>query len=237
MLNPAELAKLIDHTNLKPMATGQEIGILCREALAYEFASVCIHPFYVSFAVNLLDNSPVQVCTVVGFPLGANTSAAKAWEAAEAVKAGATEVDMVINVGALKGGQSNLVRQDIQGVVEGARAANDQALVKVILETCFLNSEEIKTACLLAKEAGANFVKTSTGFGPGGATVENVILMRETVGEAMGIKAAGGVRTYQEVLDMLAAGANRIGTSSGIDIVENYIVATGQYPVVSNQYR
>lgn len=237
MITPAELAKMIDHTNLKPAATGMEIGTLCREALAYEFASVCVNPVYVPVAANLLADSGVKVCTVIGFPLGANTAAVKAYEASEAVKAGAEEIDMVINVGALKGGHTKLVKDEIQAVVDAALKVDKKVLVKVILETALLSDSEIKTGCELTKEAGAHFVKTSTGFGPGGAAAEVVALMRKTVGESMGVKASGGIRTHEDATAMLEAGANRIGASAGVDIVENYIVATGQYPVVSNMYK
>ncbi len=211
-----KIASYIDHTLLKPEATREQIITLCHEAMKYKFYSVCINPSYVKTAVDQLKGSDVKVCAVVGFPLGATTSAVKAFEAKEAVENGAAEIDMVIHVGALKGGDSKYVLKDIIAVVEAAGGNT----VKVIIETGLLNDEEKKKACLLAKEAGARFVKTSTGFGAGGATLTDIQLMRETVGPGFGVKASGGVRTHQATKEMIQAGATRIGTSSGIAIVE-----------------
>ncbi len=212
-------AKFIDHTNLKPQATEKDITRTCQEALEYGFWSVCVNPSRVKLAHQLLNNSEVKVCTVVGFPLGATLSAVKAEETRKVIEDGATEVDMVINVGALKDGNVNLVRHDIAEVVSAAHDAGD-VLVKVILETCYLTSDEIIKACQLAAEGGAQYVKTSTGFGTAGATLEHVRLMRETVGEKLGVKASGGIRSYQTALAMIKAGASRIGTSSGVLIMK-----------------
>jgi deoxyribose-phosphate aldolase len=215
--SPDNLAKMIDHTLLKADATFNEIERLCAEAKENGFASVCINPGYVRLASRLLGEDEVKVCTVIGFPLGATTYRVKAEETREAIENGANEVDMVINVGALKSGLYNLVFQDIKAVVE---AASCQALVKVIIETCYLTEEEKIKACLLAKYAGADFVKTSTGFGTGGATPEDVILMRKTVGSEMGVKASGGIRDYVTAQKMIKAGANRLGCSSGMKIIK-----------------
>jgi len=211
-----DLARMIDHTLLKPDATRDQIETLCQEALTYQFASVCVNPHWVPLAAQLLKGSPVKVCTVIGFPLGATSTAAKAFEAADAIAHGAAEVDMVINIGALKSGDLDAVQQDIAAVVEAARG---KALVKVILETGLLTRDEKITACRLAKAAGADFVKTSTGFGHGGATVEDVALMRQIVGPEMGVKASGGVRDAATARAMIEAGANRIGASAGVSIV------------------
>ena len=216
MISPEELAALIDHTVLKPEAKRKKIQQLCEEARYYRFAAVCVNPVHVRYAAQLLADTPVKVCCVVGFPLGATLSSVKAYEAREAVRQGAQEVDMVMNIGALRDGDYELVRSDIEAVVSAA----DQALVKVILETGLLTDDEKRQACLLAKEAGAAFVKTSTGFGPIGATPHDVKLMRDTVGSSMGVKAAGGIRTFKDALRLIEAGANRLGTSSGIAIVE-----------------
>lgn len=216
-IDSAVLAKMIDHTLLKPDATYSQVEKLCKEAQEYHFVSVCVNPAYVKPAAELLNKSDVKVCTVIGFPLGANTPMTKEVEAREAIANGATEVDMVINIGALKSGDYDLVSRDIKAVVD---AAAGQALTKVILETCLLNEEEKVKACLLAKNAGADFVKTSTGFGKGGATVEDVELMRKTVGAEMGVKASGGVRDRGTAERMVKAGANRLGTSSGVSIVK-----------------
>ena len=210
------LAAMIDHTLLKPTATEDQIRSLCAEALEYRFASVCVHPCWVKLCAKLLDNSPVRVCTVLGFPLGATLPEVKAFEAQRCIALGATEVDMVINLGALKSRQLDLVKDDIAAVVNGAHPLG--ALVKVIIETGYLTEEEKVMACQLAKVAGADFVKTSTGFGPGGATVEDVALMRRVVGPEMGVKASGGVKTASEARAVIAAGATRIGTSSGVTI-------------------
>lgn len=212
------LAEMIDHTLLKPNAAYDQIEKLCMEAREYQFCSVCVNPAHVKLASRLLENTKVKVCTVIGFPLGSSTSLVKALEVRDAVANGATEVDMVINVGALKSGDVKSVARDIAAVVE---AAGDVALTKVIIETCLLDEKEKIMACLLAKYAGAHFVKTSTGFSTGGATVEDVALMRKVVGSGMGVKASAGIRDRQTAERMLAAGANRIGTSSGVEIVQS----------------
>lgn len=209
------ISSYIDHTVLKANATRADIEKLCREAELYSFASVCINPCHVKYAKSLLKDSQVKVCTVVGFPLGAMTSAAKAFEAEEAVKNGADEIDMVINIGALKDGDASFVEEDIRTV---KKACKDK-LLKVIIEACLLTDEEKITASMCAKRAGADFVKTSTGFSTGGACIEDVRLMRKTVGNEMGVKAAGGVRTREDALLMIEAGATRIGTSAGVSIV------------------
>lgn len=210
------IAKCIDHTVLKPQTTEAAVRKLCAEAAQYGFASVCVNPCWVALCADLLKDTEVDVCTVIGFPLGANTSAVKAFEAAEAIRQGATEVDMVLNVGAMKDGNTDLVRADIAAVVEAARG---KALVKVILETCLLTDEEKRIACRLAKEAGADYVKTSTGFSTGGATEADIALMRAEVGPEMGVKASGGIRDYATAQAMIRAGASRIGASAGVQIV------------------
>lgn len=217
-----ELNRMIDHTILKPEATEAAVQKIIDEAKEYNFFSVCINPCWVAFASEQLADTDVAVCTVIGFPLGANTSEVKAYEAADAIKNGANEVDMVINIGALKSQQYDYVRQDIQGVVD---AAKGKALVKVIIETALLTDEEKVKACELAKEAGADFGKTSTGFSTGGAKVADIRLMRETVGPDMGVKASGGVHNAEEALAMIEAGATRIGASTGVAIVSG---ATGE---------
>lgn len=209
------IAGMIDHTILKPEATEAQVVKLCEEAKEYEFASVCINPGMVKLAAKCLKDSKVDVCTVIGFPLGANTSEVKAFETEDAIKNGATEVDMVINVGKLKEGNLEYVKNDIKAVVD---AAKGKALTKVIIETCLLTDEEKVVACKLAKEAGADFVKTSTGFSTGGATAADIKLMRETVGPDMGVKASGGVRTKEDALTMIENGATRIGASASIAI-------------------
>jgi deoxyribose-phosphate aldolase len=214
---PLDLARYIDHTLLKPDATQDEIDALCDEALEFGFASVCINPTWVKRSAEKLRGSSVKTCTVIGFPLGATTADVKALEARRALRDGAREVDMVINVGALKSGQNDVVRKDIEKVVDAAHEGG--AIAKVILETALLTDEEKVIASALAKQAKADFVKTSTGFGGGGATVYDVALMRETVGPDMGVKASGGVRTLEDVEDMIAAGATRIGASAGVQIV------------------
>ncbi len=210
-----ELNKFFDHTCLKAEATLAEITNLCAEARQHGFYSVCVNPFYVPVAKILLQGSGVKVCAVVGFPLGQMTPAAKAFEAAEAVGAGADEIDMVQNVAMAKAHEYRYLQEEIQRV----RAGMGGKVLKVILENCYLTPDEIVNSCLAAKAAGADFVKTSTGFGSGGAKVEDVKLMRETVGPAMGVKAAGGIHTKAQVLDMLAAGATRIGSSHSVAIV------------------
>jgi deoxyribose-phosphate aldolase len=214
---PTCLAEYIDHTLLKPDVPPQEIDRLCDEAKRYHFAAVCIHPVWVRRAVRRVRGSGVRVASVVGFPLGANVPEIKAMEARRAIRDGAREIDMVINVGALKGGDHDLVRRDIAGVSDACREVG--ALNKVIIEAAYLSDEEKVVACRLAQLARADFVKTSTGFGPGGATVFDVALMRETVGSKMGVKAAGGIHTADEVRAMITAGANRIGASAGVRIV------------------
>lgn len=207
--------KLIDHTLLKPTATKAQVEQLIDEAIQADFASVCVNPTWVPLAEAKLNGTNVKVCTVIGFPLGANTTKVKAFEAADAVKNGAHEVDMVINVGAALEGEWEFVEEDIAAVVTAAQPA----LVKVILETCYLDGEQIKEASKRAVAAGADFVKTSTGFGDGGATVEAVRIMRETVGPDIGVKASGGVRTPEDLAAMVAAGATRIGTSNGVSLI------------------
>lgn len=208
--------KLIDHTILKQDATPEQIVKLCEEAKQYDFMSVCVNPTYVPLAAKLLKDSDVRVCTVIGFPLGMNLTKTKVEEAVLTVKEGATEVDMVINVGQLKAGNDAYIEEEIRAIKQ---AVGKEIVLKVILETCLLTNEEIVRACLAAKVAGADFVKTSTGFSTGGASVEAVKLMRETVGPDIGVKASGGVRTHEDLLKMVEAGANRIGTSSGAKII------------------
>jgi deoxyribose-phosphate aldolase len=212
------LAKMIDHTLLKPDATEQEIAQLCFEAKKYNFASVCVNPTWVSLCAQLLRGSPVKVCTVIGFPLGATSSETKAFETETAIKQGATEIDMVINIGALKARDLETVAKDIRGVVMMAHSHG--AIVKVIIETTLLTDEEKTLASLISKEAGADFVKTSTGFAGGGATIHDVELMRKAVGPQMGVKASGGVRTYEDAANMIKAGATRIGASAGVKILQ-----------------
>ena len=211
------IAGMIDHTLLKPEATPDQIAQLCYEARKYGFATVCLNPTHVKMAADLLKGSDVKVCTVIGFPLGATLPEVKAFEALDAIKNGALEIDMVVNIGALKARDYTLVAQDIQGVVQVCHTRG--ALTKVILETALLTDEEKIAGCLLSKEAGADFVKTSTGFGPGGATVEDVALMRRVVGPEMGVKAAGGIHSFAEAEGMVKAGATRIGASAGVRIV------------------
>lgn len=217
---PADLslASMIDHTLLKPDATPDQIAQLCFEARKHGFASVCVNPTHVKLCADLLRGTPVKVCTVIGFPLGATPPEVKVFEAQTAMSQGATEIDMVINIGALKAGDYDLVARDIRGVVLACQAKG--ALVKVIIETALLTDEEKVKACLLAKEAGANFVKTSTGFSSGGATVEDVALMRRVVGPTIGVKAAGGVKNLQDAEGLVKAGATRIGASAGVKIVQ-----------------
>lgn len=211
------IASTIDHTLLKPESTRDQVEKLCAEAKEYSFASVCVNPTWVKLSAQLLEGTPVKVCTVIGFPLGASTPATKAFETADAIENGAGEIDMVLNVGALKTNDTELVKRDIEAVVQSAKG---KAIVKVILETSLLSKEEIKLACQLSKEAEADFVKTSTGFSTGGATIEDVSLMREVVGPDMGVKASGGVRSLEDVEKMLQAGATRIGASSGVQIMQ-----------------
>lgn len=214
--DPAVLAKYIDHTVLQADTTRDTIKRFCEEAVRYGFASVCFNPTHVRYAAGILKGSPVKVCTVIGFPLGANIPEVKAFEADRAISDGAREVDMVMNIGAVKDGDYELVERDIRAVVD---AAKGKARVKVIIETCLLTDEEKVRVCLIAKAAGADFVKTSSGFSKGGATAEDVALMKKTVGPGMEVKASTGVRTAELVIQMVNAGATRIGTGSGVKIV------------------
>nr|BCX00062.1 MAG: deoxyribose-phosphate aldolase [Bacteroidota bacterium] len=216
-LSPMELAARIDHTLLRPEATEQDIRRLCEEARTYGFASVCVNPYWVPLVAEELAESPVRVCTVVGFPLGANRTSTKVQEALEAIRNGARELDMVQHVGLLKSGAHQALQADIRAVVEAAHAHG--VLVKVILETALLSDEEKILSAQLAQQAGADFVKTSTGFGPGGATVHDVALLRRVVGPAMGVKASGGIRTRQQAEELIQSGADRIGTSASVAIV------------------
>ena len=222
-LTVTDIARLIDHTLLKPDASQDEIAQLCHEARKYGFAAVCVNPINAKLAAELLKGTPVAVCAVVGFPLGATLPEVKAYEAQQAIEDGATEIDMVINVGALKSKDYELVQRDIATVTRTCH--DNRALCKVIIEAALLTDEEKVKACQLAKEAGADYVKTSTGFGPGGATVEDVALMRQVVGPEMGIKAAGGIRTLEAVKQLVKAGATRIGASAGVKIVQEARVA------------
>jgi deoxyribose-phosphate aldolase len=211
------LAKYIDHTILKPEATEEAVRKLCSEAKEYNFASVCVNPYHAALAAKELLDSEVKVCVVVGFPLGANTKEVKAFETNQAIEMGAEEIDMVINIGALKDKKYDVVKADIEAVVN---AANKRAIVKVIIETCLLTDEEKVQICAIAKNAGADFVKTSTGLSTGGATTTDVKLMRETVGEDIGVKASGGIRDYKTAMEMVNAGASRLGLSAGIAVVK-----------------
>jgi deoxyribose-phosphate aldolase len=217
-------ARLIDHTVLKAETTNEQIEKLCGEAKEFNFASVCVNPTWVKLAASLLKGTEVKVCTVIGFPLGANTKEVKAFEASNAIENGAQEVDMVINIGALKGQDYETVEQDIAAVVQ---ASKGKALVKVIIETSLLTDDEKVVACQLSVKAGADFVKTSTGFSTGGATVEDVALMRKTVGPDVGVKASGGVRDLAGFQKMVEAGATRIGTSNGMIIVQGKVAKEG----------
>lgn len=210
------IASYIDHTLLRQDATAEQIDKLCAEAAEYRFASVCVNPWFVPRCVKNLKGAGVKVCTVVGFPLGATTAESKVFEALQAVRSGAEEIDMVMNVSAMKSGSLKAIEQELQALVA---AVEGSALLKAILETCLLTREEKILACQMAKRAGADFVKTSTGFSTGGATVEDIALMRETVGPEMGVKASGGIRDYQTALAMIRAGATRIGASAGVAIV------------------
>lgn len=209
--------KLIDHTALKPNTSKESILKLIAEAKTYDFASVCVNPCWVELAHQELKNTDVKVCTVIGFPLGANTTEVKVFETKDAIEKGAQEIDMVINIAMLKDKEYDYVENEIHQIVE---AAKDKAIVKVIIETCLLTDEEKIKACELSQKAGADFVKTSTGFSTGGATVHDVALMRKTVGTDMGVKASGGVHTHEEALAMIEAGANRIGASAGVKLLK-----------------
>ncbi|HHT7642535.1 TPA: deoxyribose-phosphate aldolase [Streptococcus suis] len=219
-----KLNKYIDHTILKPETTQEQVEKILAEAKEYDFASVCVNPTWVALAAEILKDSDVKVCTVIGFPLGANTPAVKAFETKDAISNGADEIDMVINIGALKTGNYDLVLEDIKAVV----AASGDKLVKVIIEACLLTDDEKVKACQLSQEAGADYVKTSTGFSTGGATVADVALMRKTVGPDMGVKASGGARSYEDAIAFIEAGASRIGASSGVAIM-NGAQADGDY--------
>ena len=221
----SKLAGMIDHTLLKPDATTSQIDQLCREALEYGFGAVCVNSYWVKQCKKKLAGSPVKIAATIGFPLGAVSTKAKVSEAKRAIKDGAVEIDMVMNVGELKSGNLVAVARDIREVV--IEAQKRQALVKVIIETCLLTDEEKVTACLIAKEAEADFVKTSTGFSTGGANVEDVALMRDVVGDEMGVKSSGGIRSYADAIRMVEAGATRIGASSGIRIVEEELELAG----------
>ena len=224
---PDGVSGLIDHTLLKPDATRQELEKLCREAAEFKFATVCVNPAWVALCADQLRQTSVKVCTVVGFPLGATTADVKNYETRRVIFDGAREVDMVINIGALKSGDVRTVERDIEAVTQPCREAG--VVSKVIIETAFLTDDEKVTACTLAKAAGADFVKTSTGFGPGGATVADVALMRRVVGAEMGVKAAGGVRDLDGLKAMVAAGATRVGASAGVKIVQQSL-GTGTAP-------
>ncbi|WP_318664104.1 deoxyribose-phosphate aldolase [Treponema sp.] len=235
-MTKAQIAAMIDHTALQAFADEAEISKLCKEAKTYGFASVCINPSYIPFAVKKLEGSNVKVCTVIGFPLGADTTETKAFSAEDAVLKGADELDMVINVGEAKNKNFDYVEKDIKAVVDAARKAGSEVkkkiIVKVILETCYLTDHEVKKACIASKNAGADFVKTSTGFGtpkaadgtalPNGASVHHVQLMKKTVGDSMKVKAAGGIRSVRTAQDLIEAGADRLGTSSGLLIIQNW---------------
>jgi deoxyribose-phosphate aldolase len=213
------IARIIDHTLLRPEATAADIRNVCQEAIKYNFASVCVNPYWVPLVASELAGSEVKVCTVVGFPLGANATAIKVGETENAIRAGAQEIDMVVNIGELRGGNYDAVKQDIQAVVNAAHQGG--AMVKVILETALLDDNQKTVASTLAKLAGAEFVKTSTGFAAHGATVHDVELMRKAVGAEMGVKASGGIRTLEDLQKMVAAGATRIGASASVKIVES----------------
>jgi deoxyribose-phosphate aldolase len=214
-MRSSELASMIDHTILRADATEQDVIAVCREAVAHRFHAVCVNPRFVSPVARELRGSDVRTCSVIGFPLGASTTAMKCAEAAEAIAAGASEIDMVMAIGALKGGRTGEVRDEIAAV----KAACGGVLLKVIIETCLLSNDEKVLACELSRDAGADFVKTSTGFSRSGATTDDVALMRRVVGAAMGVKASGGISTYEAAVVMIAVGASRIGTSSGVKLV------------------
>ena len=235
-MTKAEIAGMIDHTLLAAYAQRKDIRRLCKEAKAYHFASVCVNPNYVAYAKDHLTGTDVKVCTVIGFPLGSDTTSVKAFAAEDAVKNGADEIDMVINIASAKNQNFDRVEEDIKAVVAASKKAGKekdrQVIVKVILETCYLTDEEVVNVCIAAKNAKADFVKTSTGFGspkeldgtvlPNGASVHHVALMKKTVGDSMQIKAAGGIRSVRTAIDLINAGATRLGTSSGLLIVENW---------------
>lgn len=217
-----DIASMIDHTILKPEATKEEIKMLCQEAIEYKFAAVCINPFYVNLCSDLLKDTDVKVATVIGFPLGANTTEVKVFETEDAIKNGADEIDMVINIGALKDKDYETVKNDIEKIVKAAHAHKD-VIVKVIIETALLEKDEKTRACELSMEAGADFVKTSTGFSTAGATTEDIALMKSVVGDNLEIKASGGVRDVETAKAMIENGATRLGTSSGVKIVKELL--------------
>lgn len=223
MTTPENISRMIDHTLLRPDSTEEEILKLCREAVEYRFKAVCVNPSRVPLAARALEGSSVVVCTVAGFPLGASTPAVKAAEAVGAVRDGAGEIDMVINIGLLKDGKLDQVYQDIKWLVEAAAAVNPEVMVKVIIETCYLSEMEKEKACIISQSAGAHFVKTSTGLGPSGASVADVELIRRTISPTMGIKASGGIKTAEQAINMIKAGATRIGTSSGVQIMNEIL--------------
>lgn len=225
-MNSNTIAQYIDHTLLRPDATGNDISRLCDEAAEYGFASVCLNPVFVPLAVERLKGADVRICTVIGFPLGAAAAVVKSEEARVAVAQGAGEIDMVMWVGGLKEGNFSAVSRDIEGVVRKAREVNDQVVVKVIIEACLLTDPEKTDACKIAVAAGADFVKTSTGFSTGGAAIADVELMSRTVGPGIGVKASGGIRNLAQALDFIRAGATRIGTSAGVTIMNELIVGS-----------
>ncbi|MEO8026283.1 MAG: deoxyribose-phosphate aldolase [Bryobacteraceae bacterium] len=218
----ASIAALIDHTLLKPEATASDISRICAEALEYTFASVCVNPYWVPLVSGMLNGSAVKTCTVVGFPLGASATSIKVAEAAQALRDGAQEIDMVLNIGELRGGNIAVVEEDIRAVVDTTHRSG--GIVKVILETALLNDEQKTSACRIAKAAGADFVKTSTGFSSGGATTHDIALMRAAVGPQLGVKASGGIRTLDDLRQMVAAGASRVGASASVKIIETTAV-------------
>lgn len=220
-MRPPDMAKHIDHTCLHPTKAVNDIKRLCQEAKEWNFAAVCIHPIFVPLCRNLLTDSSVKVCTVIGFPLGGDMAETKSFATRNVIRHGAQEVDMVMNMGAFKSKDYDLVLKDMKGVVDATMLAgiSTNVITKVIIETCYLSPEEITTACRLALQSGADFVKSSTGMGPYGARVEDISLMRKAVGREMGVKASGGIKTFEDARRMLDAGANRIGTSSGVSIV------------------
>ena len=219
MLTKNEMARFIDHTLLKPDSTRDDINHLCQEAIRFNFYSVCVNPIYVSLASKILQGSDVKVCSVVGFPFGSNVPEVKAFEAEKAILDGANEIDMVINLGALKSGNLEKVRKDIQGVVNKAKDVQKDVKIKVIIETGLLSEKEKIIACKIVKESGADFVKTSTGINSTGATIEDVKLLRKSVGAELGVKASGGIRSYETAKNLITAGASRLGTSSGSKII------------------
>lgn len=221
LVSKGQLARMIDHSLLHPSLTSEDIRNGCAEGLKYGFAAVVVNPVHVSIVAKVLQGSPVKVCSVLSFPFGLSPTAVKAHEAKTVLSEGAQEIDMVMNFSALRSGEPDIVRNDIMAVVREAKQFSKDVVVKVILENCYLSEEQKTQACALAVEAGADYVKTSTGFGAVGATVEDVRLMRKAVGENLGVKAAGGIRTLDQALGMVEAGANRIGTSASVSIVES----------------